>query len=111
MEITNKSIGLNIQKWRKNAGLTQEELAELIDLSAAHMTAIENGYSGISLQKIIEVSRILHVSLDKLIGLNFTGSGEKAAVIEQIIPLLHDCSESQLALLLDIIKAVKKNSM
>ena len=61
--------------------------------------------------KIIEVSRILHVSLDKLIGLNFTGSGEKAAVIEQIIPLLHDCSESQLALLLDIIKAVKKNSM
>ena len=35
MKITNKSIGLNIQKWRKNAGLTQEELAELIDLSAA----------------------------------------------------------------------------
>ena len=29
MEITNKSIGLNIQKWRDNAGLTQEELAEL----------------------------------------------------------------------------------
>ncbi|MFR7990703.1 MAG: helix-turn-helix domain-containing protein [Anaerovoracaceae bacterium] len=108
MEITNKSIGLNIQKWRDNAGLTQEELAELVDLSAAHMTAIENGYSGISLQKIIAVSQVLHVSLDVLTGLE---EQKRENAIEKVIPLLKDCSAKQIALIADIIKAVKRNPL
>ena len=108
MEITNKSIGLNIQMWRDNAVLTQEELAELVDLSAAHMTAIENGYSGISLQKIIAVSQVLHVSLDVLTGLE---EQKRENAIEKVIPLLKDCSANQIALIADIIKAVKRNPL
>ena len=72
------------------------------------MTAIENGYSGISLQKIIAVSQVLHVSLDVLTGLE---EQKRENAIEKVIPLLKDCSANQIALIADIIKAVKRNPL
>ena len=62
-ERRNKLIGANIQKYRKSIGMTQEGLAESLGLSAGHMTALENGYTGISLPKFIEVSKILKMCI------------------------------------------------
>ena len=38
-----KKLGANVQKYRKIVGLTQEQLAEIVDCSNSHIGQIENG--------------------------------------------------------------------
>ena len=63
----NTSIGLKIAKLRKEHGMTQEQLAEKLDISIKHCSSVERGLSSLSLEKLIDVSYLFDVSLDYLI--------------------------------------------
>lgn len=63
----NAAIGSKIAALRKQHGLTQEQLAEKLDISIKHCSAVERGLSCLSLEKLIEVSNLFDVSLDYLI--------------------------------------------
>lgn len=63
----NASIGSRIAKSRKEHGLTQEQFAEKLDISIKHCSSVERGLSRLSLEKLIEVSKLFDVSLDYLI--------------------------------------------
>lgn len=60
-------MGNRLSEARKKNTLTQEELAELLDVSVKHISAVERGKSSLSLKKLIQASQILDVSLDYLI--------------------------------------------
>ena len=47
--MNNKIIGLNVKKFRKERHLTQEALAERLDISTVHMSHIEGGSVSMSL--------------------------------------------------------------
>ena len=62
-----KQIGLNIKKYRKAKGLTQESLAEKIDKSINHLGKIEVAFkSHPSLETLIDIARVLDVPLKEL---------------------------------------------
>lgn len=61
-----KKIGLNIKKYRKAKGLTQEALAEKLDRSINHVGKIEVAFSHPSLDMLIEISNALEVPLKDL---------------------------------------------
>lgn len=63
----NAMIGSKIATLRKQHGLTQEQLAEKLDISIKHCSAVERGLSCLSLEKLIEVSNLFDVSLDFLL--------------------------------------------
>jgi len=63
----NLQIGANIQALRDVAGYTQDELSELIGITPNHLSAIERGVSGISLENLQKLCRILGVSSDCII--------------------------------------------
>lgn len=63
----NASIGSRIAKLRKEHKLTQEQLAEKLDISIKHCSSVERGLSCLSLEKLIDVSNLFDVSLDYLI--------------------------------------------
>ena len=63
----NTSIGLKIAKLRKEHNMTQEQLAETLDISIKHCSSVERGISSLSLEKLIDVSNLFDVSLDYLI--------------------------------------------
>ena len=63
-----KSLGRKIQKARISTGLTQEELAEKVQVSRAYMGFIEQGRRIPSLQKLERISKNLGVSLSSLVG-------------------------------------------
>lgn len=63
----NTSIGLKIAKLRKEHSMTQEQLAEKLDISIKHCSSVERGLSSLSLEKLIDVSNLFDVSLDYLI--------------------------------------------
>jgi transcriptional regulator with XRE-family HTH domain len=63
----NIEIGANIQAARERAGYTQEELSEVLNITPNHMSAIERGASGISLELLRRVCRLLGISADCII--------------------------------------------
>ena len=61
-----KTLGKRVQKIRKKAGLTQEQLAEKVGISRAYMGYIEQGRYSASLEVIEKVARALKVRMPEL---------------------------------------------
>ncbi len=62
-------VGLNIAFYRKKVGMTQEQLAEKIDISRAHLSAIEapNVVRVFSLDILFNIARTLSIEPYKLL--------------------------------------------
>ena len=62
-------LGYNISFYRKRAGLTQEQLAEKVGISRAHLGAIEapNICRPISLELLFNIATVLEVDANKLL--------------------------------------------
>ena len=67
MELDYKAIGKRIKIARIKADLTQERLAELIDISPTHLSNIETGTTRVSLNTIISIANALSVTGDDLL--------------------------------------------
>lgn len=63
----NARIGSRLATLRKQHGLTQEQLAEKLDISIKHCSSVERGLSCLSLEKLVEASNVFDVSLDFLV--------------------------------------------
>ncbi len=63
MEYTNlyKKLGENIKKYRKEAGLTQEKLAELADISLDFMGKIEVNINKPGLKTVFKIAQALNI--------------------------------------------------
>lgn len=68
-ENINKIISKNVRKYRKIAGITQEQLAIDIGISADYIRRFETqeGREGISLKTLYKISVVLNTSMDKFI--------------------------------------------
>jgi|GEM_PF-1654904 len=64
-----KKIGLNIRKARKEIGLSQNELAEVLNMSRPSISNIELGVHKVQLDTLIDLSEILRVPFIALIGM------------------------------------------
>lgn len=62
-----KFMANRIKERRIELSFTQEQIAELIELSYSSYTKIENAFQTPSLDTIIAISKILDISLDYLI--------------------------------------------
>lgn len=61
-----RNLGLNIYYYRKAAGLSQMQLAELVDISRTHMSRIENNDCAPSLDVVFDIADALKVSEHRL---------------------------------------------
>ena len=61
-----KILGDNIKKYRKSRNLTQEELAEKLDISANHLSKIEVGKRFVSAELMDCVAKELNITLSAL---------------------------------------------
>ena len=64
-----KTIATNIIKYRKEAGITQEQLAADIDISYDHIRRLESTLAkeGISIETLVKISIVLEKKLDDFI--------------------------------------------
>lgn len=56
-----EKFGLNVVYYRKREKLTQLELAELVDVDRSHISAIELGNVGASLDVIFKMCEVLNI--------------------------------------------------
>lgn len=61
-----KALGKKVQRLRKSANLTQEQLAEKINISRAYMGYIEQGRNSPSLEILEKIARALKVRMSDL---------------------------------------------
>ena len=61
-----KFLGLNIAYFRKEKGLSQSQLAELVNISRTHMSRIENADCAVSLDVVFDICDALCVKPSKL---------------------------------------------
>ncbi|MDI6687730.1 MAG: helix-turn-helix transcriptional regulator [Desulfobacterales bacterium] len=72
------SLGEKISMLRKEAGLTQAQMAEKIGISRPSLVKIENSQRAISLEEGDVISKVLGVSLDSLLADENDNSEEKS---------------------------------
>ena len=105
MEIDYKAIGQRIKIARIKKGITQEAVADIIDITPAHMSNVETGKTKVSLPTLIEIANALSVSVDVLLCDNVLASdnifkGEAKEIFE-------DCDEYETRFLVDLLKCAK----
>lgn len=61
------AIGKNIRKYRKEIGMTQEELAEKAGLSTNYIGGVERGEKTPSLESFISIVNVLGVGADLIL--------------------------------------------
>lgn len=61
-----KLLGLNIAYYRKDKGLSQTQLAELVNISRTHMSRIETADCAVSLDVVFDICDALCVKPSKL---------------------------------------------
>lgn len=98
-------IGQQIRKMRKAHGLSQEELAERVNISTTHMSHIETGNTKLSLPVLVDIATALEVRTDDLLVGRFPET--KNTAMEEIIAVLESCSAKEAKVIADVVRAAK----
>ena len=106
MEIDYKAIGQRIKIARIKKGTTQEAIADIIDVTPAHMSNIETGKTKVSLPTLIAIANALSVSVDTLLCDNVLTS--KVIFEGEAKEVFKDCDEYEIRLLVDLLKSAKE---
>lgn len=62
-----KAVGQRIKQAREAKGLTQEQLAEKVNLSASHMSVIERGIKPPKLETFVEIANVLGADANSIL--------------------------------------------
>ncbi len=104
MAIDYSVIGERLKRARKEKGLTQEQLAEKIDVSIAFLSRIERGSSQINLKRLTQICELLDVTEGDI--LNGVSNNSNKYLDFEFANLLQKCSSSQQKLIYDIAKVI-----
>ena len=95
-----RALGRKIRSFRKARKLSQERLAEMVDLSITFLGTTERGRSLPSLKTCLRIAKALHVPLCELF--RFDEMSEQDKRIEEFVLRLHESDSERLKMLLEI---------
>lgn len=79
-------LGQHIRDARKAKGITQDQLAERLDVSLSHVGKIERGERFINLDRLAEVSVVLGGAIEDLIAGCVYGEKDAVSIINATLP-------------------------
>ena len=107
IEITKEYIGKIIQRARKEHGLKQSELAEMVGISEKHMSKIETGIYYPALENFLKMLEILELSFADF-GVN---EKEKLSTAqEKFKQIAYTTPDKELDYYMEMIELIKKHS-
>lgn len=104
MALDYKIIGERIRKSRAERNLTQEILAEKLNVSVTYISRIECGTTHLNLARLSEICSILNIEEGSI--LNGTSTDAKNYLYDEFNELLNDCPKETRKLIYDIAKLV-----
>ena len=94
------AMGKRIRACRLKSNLTQENMAEILDISVKHYSEVERGITGLSTEKLIYLSRLFDTSLDYLL----KGEGEAASLPYILAEVYRSCPDDKKDHLIELTK-------
>ncbi len=108
-EIMNQlSLGKRIREERQKLNLTQEQLAEKLNVSTTYIGFVERGERSITLGKLAVLANILGVSVDYL--LSDTVVSNRSAKETLWLQLLSSATEEEQELIIEMAKLILNHS-
>lgn len=98
----NKTLGLLIKEHRKNKGLTQLQLAELVGLSTRHIGKLEDGTYSPKLSTYLRISQVLGFDISDMKVMSQYAPREEEA---KILFLLKKMDKNELKISYNFLKA------
>ena len=102
-----KLLGQRIRVARLAAGLSQEQLAEMVGLTSQHISHTEVASTKISLPALVKIANALHTSVDKLLSDSIQDS--KAHLMADVQMIFADCNPDEVYVMLEAANAVKRS--
>ena len=102
-----KLLGQRIRIARQAAGLSQEQLAELVGLTSQHISHTEVASTQISLPALVKIANALNTSVDKLLYDSIHDS--KSQLLEDVQTVFADCDSDEVYVMLEAANAIKKS--
>lgn len=100
-------IGERIKKARIDKNLTQEKLAEQIDVSVAFLSRIERGTSHVNLKRLTQICSILGITEGYV--LNGASNTSSNYLNADFYNLLNKCTKEQQKLIYKIAQTIAEN--
>lgn len=111
--ILDSKIGARIKQLRKARHMTQEQLAETLDITVKHISSVERGVARMSLEKMVDLCKALDTGMDYLV-LGRTPLGGDVPLPESIIEVLRSGDENKRAPLMEYLflydRIIRKDS-
>lgn len=99
------ALGKRIKNKRVENKLTQEQLSEMCELSAAHIGHIERGTRILSVDVLFRIAQVLNVSVDYLL----FDSVENDNILSSIAPILKDTDKHKVNNFLKTVRVLAEN--
>ena len=100
-------IGERLKKTRTDKGLTQEKLAEKLDVSIAFLSRIERGSSHISLKRLSQICDILQISEGSI--LNGSSNNSNSYLSSEFEELLKSSTPEKQKLIYKMAKIINED--
>ena len=102
-------IGQRIKQARLAKNLTQEDLAEKVDISVAFLSRVERGNSHINLKRLNQLCGLLDVTEGYV--LNGASSNSENYLDKEFAELLKSCSGEKQKLIYNVAKVIAETEM
>jgi transcriptional regulator with XRE-family HTH domain len=103
MKPTEGTLGNAIKNARLKKSLTQEKLAEILDITPSHLKHIESEHRQPSVPLLFDIAMELNMSIDALL---FKSEKDNQELLNEIMRMLGQCSKNELLMLKEIITAI-----
>lgn len=100
-----KLLGQRIRAARLAAGVSQEQLAEMVGLTSQHISHTEVASTKISLPALVKIANALHTSVDRLLMDSMYES--KSHLLKEVEEVFSDCDPDEVYIMLEAAIAVK----
>ena len=97
-------LGKRIREERRKRDLTQEQLAEGVNITQPHIGQLERGESGVSIETLVSISNRLGVTVDYL--LSDYIENEDEYLRQMWLRLTKDRSKKEQEMIINVVKAI-----
>jgi len=99
------SIGYKVKQARLRKGITQEQLADAVNVGVTHISHLETGSGTVSLKVFLAIVNFLDCSADELLCKEIKAS--RPIVNSWLSDLVADCDETDVKIIFDTVTALK----
>ena len=107
MALNYSIIGVRLKQARLNKKITQEQLAEKLDVSVTYISRIERGSTNINLKRLSEICDLLDVTEGEI--LNGTSKTSPMYLTKEFNDLLKNCPPEKIDLVYNTAELIIKH--